>query len=808
MFLMKIIFLLTVIILLAVPISEIEVSGIKPIIKIMIKDQWIVVLKDGVPDESKKNIPKSFGLLKKKDYSLTFNGYMVEATKDKIDRLRNDDRVLFIEQNYSIDLQFEVNNIDLVQLESLSTTQTVPTGVLRHKVSDIGTGKIINGIVGVVDTGLRQLHPDLNVIGGVNFVGTDPTNWEDDNGHGTHIGGIIGACDNDFGVVGQAPCVGLFALKVCSAFGGCVVSDIISAQEYIIENSSFFDVVNLSLGGFGIVPDDDCGKTNFDAWHIATCSVVDSGVLMVVAGGNNAQDATNFTPCSYDVTVCVSALTDFDGLAGGLGSITCRSDRDDTLANYSNFGSKIDIMGSGTCILSTAQIGDCTLCDPTGLGYITLSGTSMAAPQVTGFIVKLLQTVPKPTNREQVRDVVNTVLAMAIPMASAEGWTEDKDDSHERLLDSSSLIKPIRHDVALKTLVVPGIFLKNNNNTIRGTIENIGSFTEIFNYTISENAENTTIENKQATLNSNEILNVNVTWFVSSQIPTDEYQIQFNLTDISDIDDNNFISSNVIIIDNNEIDVESLPMELPESFLWGENQFWNFSIRNNSPLKITTFGTVDATKSIPEVGFNVRFTLKLEPDETITLRLPFETGLHPFSTDIKHLFSGVQTSEIKLFQEAELTGTTANIIEKNMTNNIVEGLVLMFDPEIINVVDNERIKLVVDFNIPLDEPTLRNKFDTELKQLTIDKLNERFDKYFSFSTKGKFKLVDYGNNEYQFYPKILISGHDNTTISFSATINTFLGEFRTLILSFLQSNGATNICWHIHFSVIFEGCEP
>jgi len=806
---MKIIFLLAVIILLGVPISEFEVSGVKPLIKKMIKDQWIVVLKDSITDDDKKNIPMTYGLLKKKDYSLTFKGYMIEATKDKIDKLRDDDRVLFIEQNYSIDIQVEVNEIDLVQLESLSTNQTIPTGVLRHKVSDIGTGKTINGTVGIVDTGLRKLHPDLNVIGGVNFVGTNSTNWEDDNGHGTHVGGIIGACDNDFGVVGQAPCVGLFALKVCSSFGGCSVSDIISAQEYVIENSSFFDVINLSLGGFGLVPDDDCGKTNFDAWHIATCSVVDSGVIMVVAGGNNAKDATNFTPCSFDVTVCVSALADFDGLAGGLGSFTCRSDKDDTLANFSNFGSKIDIMGSGTCILSTAQIGDCNLCDPTGLGYVILSGTSMSAPQITGFIVKLLQTVPKPTNREQGREVINTVLAMAIPMASEEGWTEDKDDSHERLLDSSSLVKPIQHDVALKTLVLPTVFLKNTNGTIRGTIENIGSFTETFNYTISENAENTTIENKQATLNPNDVLNVNVTWFVPSQIPTDEYQIQFNLTEISDIDDNNFISLNVIIVGEGEIDVESLPMELPESFLWGENQFWNFSVRNNSPLKVITFGTVDATRSIPEVGFNVRFTLIVEPDETIRLTLPFETGLHPFSTDIQHFFGNVQSSDIKLFQEVEITGDASVVMEQNLTNNIVEGSVVMFDPEIINDL-HKTLKLVVDFTIPLKEQTLRDKFHTELKPLILEKMNEKLDSIFSFSNKDKFKLIDYGNNEYQFYPKFVISGHDNSTKEqLNSKLDTFLGEFRTILLNYLQFNGATKICWHIHFPAFnFDDCEP
>jgi subtilisin family serine protease len=105
-------------------------------------------------------------------------------------------------------------------------------------------------------------------------------------------------------------------------------------------------------------------------------AAVNSGVTVIVAAGNDADDAANYTPANSPAAITVSALADFDGLPGEAGSSTCRTDEDDTLANFSNYGTAVDIAAPGVCIYSTYPL-------ERG-GYNTISGTSMASPHVAG----------------------------------------------------------------------------------------------------------------------------------------------------------------------------------------------------------------------------------------------------------------------------------------------------------------------------------------------------------------------------------------------------------------------------------------
>jgi PKD repeat protein len=151
-----------------------------------------------------------------------------------------------------------------------------------------------------------------------------------------------------------------------------------------------------------------------------------------VAAGNSDDDANNYSPSAFDNVLVVSALADFDGAAGGLGSPTCRTDQDDTLADFSNWGPEVDIAAPGVCILSTYPIEQGE--------YGTISGTSMASPHAAGALA-LLASANNPGNASDVSNLYNQV-----KNAGNLNWTDDSGDGiKERLLDvsNSTIFNPV-----------------------------------------------------------------------------------------------------------------------------------------------------------------------------------------------------------------------------------------------------------------------------------------------------------------------------------------------------------------------------
>ncbi len=210
--------------------------------------------------------------------------------------------------------------------------------------------------VAVIDTGIDKDHPDLaaNVAGGVNFVrkGRKPANssaWDDDNGHGTHVAGIIAAADNDIGVLGAAPEASLYAVKVLDKRGSGYVSDVIAGIEWAVANG--MDVANMSLGGDGDV----------QSLREACDAAAEAGLLLVAAAGNDGG-AVDY-PAAYPSVIAVAA-----------------TDAADAVPSWSSRGPEVALAAPGVDVFSTWKGG----------GYAVESGTSMAAPHVAGTLALAL----------------------------------------------------------------------------------------------------------------------------------------------------------------------------------------------------------------------------------------------------------------------------------------------------------------------------------------------------------------------------------------------------------------------------------
>lgn len=265
---------------------------------------------------------------------------------------------------------------DGLEGESFSGGQVVPTGYARIGAEP---GEYADVDVAVIDTGVDQFHEDLNVVGG--FDCTDPQNGEanwghDGYGHGTHVAGIIGALDNDRGVIGVAPGARIWSFKVLGDDGSGSFASVLCGVDQVAQQANTIEVANLSLGG-QIPPTPLWGN---DPVHNGFGIAAELGPIIVVSAGNSGIDAINSSPANYsESVVTVSALTDYDGLPGSLsapnGGIPADY-KDDQRALFSNYGPAVDFIAPGVDILSTTPLNT----------YGRASGTSMAAPEVTGVL--------------------------------------------------------------------------------------------------------------------------------------------------------------------------------------------------------------------------------------------------------------------------------------------------------------------------------------------------------------------------------------------------------------------------------------
>lgn len=300
--------------------------------------RYVVVLKDGVSDsgQAANDISRRNNAEVGFVYGKAIKGFSATIPNNRVAEVRADGRVDYMERDGTMK----------------AVAQTLPWGIDRidadtsSTLAGNGSGAVSNVNAYIIDSGIDATHPDLNIVGHVNFAGG--TN-KDCNGHGTHVAGTVAAKDNTADVVGVAPGAPLTGVKVLGCSGSGSYSGVIKGIDWVTANAKKPAIANMSLGGGVSQAVDDAVKNS-----------ANSGVLYSIAAGNEGADACNSSPARA-------------GTSSGVVT-TAATDSANKEASFSNYGACVDIWAPGVNILSTKKGG----------GTTTLSGTSMAAPHVGG----------------------------------------------------------------------------------------------------------------------------------------------------------------------------------------------------------------------------------------------------------------------------------------------------------------------------------------------------------------------------------------------------------------------------------------
>ncbi|GAA0595442.1 serine protease [Virgibacillus siamensis] len=279
----------------------------------------------------------------------------------------------------------------------------IPEGVQMIQAPDIWeeASKGKGNVVAVIDTGCQIDHPNLKdrIIDGKNFTSDyegDSTNYDDNNGHGTHVSGTVAAYSSQDGISGVAPEASLLVVKVLTGEGSGDYQWIIDGINYAVNwegpNGEKTRAISMSLGGPEDVPE----------LYDAVKKAVDAGIPVICAAGNSGDDRANTDesafPGSYNEVIQVGAI-DFSR----------------KIAPFSNTNDEIDLVAPGVNILSTYKDGK----------YAKLSGTSMATPHVSGSLALIINVAEKRFDRrltqtELYAQLVRRTIPLGYPK-SAEG---------------------------------------------------------------------------------------------------------------------------------------------------------------------------------------------------------------------------------------------------------------------------------------------------------------------------------------------------------------------------------------------------
>jgi subtilisin family serine protease len=313
----------------------------------------LVTFRDGVDvPTSTRDLAREFGFGVRFVREHAAPGFSAVIPRPVAERLRQDPRVLLVEEDGPVSLVFPVDGgaRGSARPGGGGGGQTTPWGVTRVGGAGDGSGKT----AWIIDTGIDLDHPDLNTSRNchVNFA-RGPNSPDDGNGHGTHVAGTIAALNNGLGVVGVAAGAYVCAVRVLDNSGSGSWEGVVNGVEYVAANGASGDVANMSLGGSG---------SNATLENAIT-DAAQGGIRFALAAGNEGDDADDHTPARVNGPniYTVSAIA----------SNGC-------MPSWSNWGNPpVDYAAPGVSILSTYKGG----------GTKSLSGTSMAAPHVAGILL-------------------------------------------------------------------------------------------------------------------------------------------------------------------------------------------------------------------------------------------------------------------------------------------------------------------------------------------------------------------------------------------------------------------------------------
>jgi hypothetical protein len=291
-------------------------------------------------------------------------------------------------QVVAIDLD-EMERVDLLESTSLIKATEV------HTLIPPGFEKSITGenvVVAILDTGIDSTHSDLqdNIIDQHCFVyyGCPPqytnesSNAQDDQGHGTHVAGIIAS------PLGVAQDADIMAVKVCNSKGLCWPSNSIAGLDWILTRhleAQPVDIVNISLGGGGFDTVEAC-EADVPAYTAVVKQLIAQGITVFASSGNNGSAQTIKRPACFSDTIAVAATYDEDSQTPKKWAACDQAERpeQDQVTCFSNTNALVDVVAPGAMITSTYKGG----------GIAEMGGTSQASPMAAGVAALMLEANP------------------------------------------------------------------------------------------------------------------------------------------------------------------------------------------------------------------------------------------------------------------------------------------------------------------------------------------------------------------------------------------------------------------------------